>query len=141
VLTDNKILSSKGIDMPKQTLALHPEMFTIHSLPDHAPIPAVVFSAPIYFIGKTHDELSIVIPASIKIISDDSDTDWRALELLGPLSLSMVGIMAQIGSVLAKVNVSIFVLSTFETDFFLIKQAHLDTATQALISDGYKVNH
>ena len=127
--------------MPKQTLALHPEMFTIHSLPDIAPIPPVVFSAPIYFIGKTHGELSIVIPASISITSDDSDTDWRALEVLGPLNLSMVGIMAQIGSVLAKAKVSIFVLSTFETDFFLIKQTHLDTATKALRGDGYKVNH
>lgn len=126
--------------MPKQTLALHPEKFTIHSLPDTAPIPPKVFTAPLYFIGKTRDELSIVIPGSMQIDSDDSDGDWRVLEVLGPLNLSLVGIMAQISSVLAKAKVSIFVLSTFETDFFLIKQSHLNIATKALSDDGYKVN-
>lgn len=126
--------------MPKQTLALHPEMFTIHSLPDTAPIPPLVFTASMYFIGKTRDEVSIVVPDSMHIDSDDSDGNWRVLEVLGPLNLSLVGIMAQIGSVLAKAKVSIFVLSTFETDFFLIKQTHLEIATKALRYDGYKVN-
>lgn len=126
--------------MPKQTLALLNDTFTIHSLPDDASIPSQVFKAPIYFIGKTHEELSLVVPDNVYVDSDDSDTDWRALELLGPLSLSMVGIMAQIGSVLAQAKIGIFVLSTFETDFFLVKQQHLQAAADALRKDGYKVN-
>jgi hypothetical protein len=125
--------------MPKQTLEVLPDTFVIHSLPDDAQIPPSVFSAPVYFIGKTHDELSLVVPDTIQITSDESDGGWRALEVLGPLSLSMVGIMAQIGSVLAAAKISIFVLSTFETDFFLVKQQDLDKAAQALHKEGYKV--
>jgi uncharacterized protein len=125
--------------MPKQTLQVLNNHFVIHSLPNDALIPQAVFSAPVYFIGKTQDELSIVVPDTIAIDSDDSDRDWRALEVLGPLNLSMVGIMAQIGSVLADAKISIFVVSTFETDFFLVKQQDLDNASLALSKNGYKV--
>jgi hypothetical protein len=126
--------------MPKQTLAVLPNSFTIHSLPGDAVIPPQVFAASVYFIGKTQDELSLVVPSAIEIQSDEFDTDWRVLEVLGPLSLSMVGIMAQIGGVLAKAKISILVLSTFETDFFLVKQQDLKSASDALNKDGYKVN-
>jgi hypothetical protein len=125
--------------MPKQTLQVLADTFDIHSLADDVTIPAEVFKASVYFIGKTHEELSLVVPDHIRIDSDDCDTGWRALEVLGPLSLTMVGIMAQIGGVLAEVKVSIFVLSTFETDFFLVKQTDLDNASNALIKNGYKV--
>lgn len=125
--------------MPKQTLAVLPDKFTIHSLPVGAEIPSQVLNSSLYFIGKTHEELSIVVPELINVESDDSDTDWRVLEVLGPLQLSMVGIMAQIGNVLAGAKVSIFIVSTFETDFFLVKQKDLDTASEALEKDGYKV--
>ena len=125
--------------MPKQTLAVLPDTFVIHSLPVSAQIPSQVLNSSLYFIGKTHEELSIVIPESIHIESDDSDTDWKVMEVLGPLELSMVGIMAQIGNVLAAAKVSIFIVSTFETDFFLVKSKDLATAAQALELDGYKV--
>ncbi|WJG07980.1 ACT domain-containing protein [Aliiglaciecola sp. LCG003] len=125
--------------MPKQTLAALPDIFVIHSLPVQAEIPPQVMNASLYFIGKTHDELSIVVPQSVNVDSEESDTDWRVLEVLGPLELSMVGIMAQIGNVLATAKVSIFIVSTFETDFFLVKQKDLSTAAKALELDGYKV--
>lgn len=125
--------------MPKQTLATLPQRFTIHSLPADADIPAQVRNAPVYFVGKTNEELSIVVPDTVALESDECDGDWRALEVLGPLQLSMVGIMAQIGSVLATAKVSIFVVSTFETDFFLVKEKDLNAAAEALENDGYKV--
>lgn len=125
--------------MPKQTLAALPDKFVIHSLPVHAEIPSQVLNASLYFIGKTHDELSIVVPQTVKVDSEESDEDWRVLEVLGPLELSMVGIMAQIGNVLAAAKISIFIVSTFETDFFLVKQKDLNAAASALEQDGYKV--
>ena len=125
--------------MPKQTLAALPDKFVIHSLPVQIQIPTPVLNASLYFIGKTHEELSIVVPQTVHVDSDESDTDWRVLEVLGPLELSMVGIMAQIGNVLATAKVSIFIVSTFETDFFLVKQKDLEIAANALENDGYKV--
>jgi len=126
--------------MPKQTLAVRAEQFTIHSLHGDSPIPESILKSSLYFIGKTEDELSIVAPASVKVDSLESDEGWRALELLGPFHLSMVGIMAQIGAVLAAAKVSIFVVSTFETDFFLVKDNKLADATIALKKAGYTVN-
>ncbi|WP_414830551.1 ACT domain-containing protein [Alteromonas sp. H39] len=126
--------------MPKQTLSVLPQQFVIHSLDADADIPASVLASPLFFLGKTSDELSIVVPSDIPVRSLESDPQWRALELLGPLHLSMVGIMAQIGAVLAEAKVAIFVVSTFETDFFLVKDKKLKAATEALRKNGYTVN-
>ncbi len=125
--------------MSKQTLAILPQSFVIHSLDADATIPAEVLASPLFFIGKTEDELSVVVDSTITIDSVDYDSGWRALELIGPLDLSMVGIMASIGQVLAKAKISIFVVSTFETDFFLVKNNKLDDAVLALESDGYTI--
>ena len=125
--------------MPKQTLAVLPDRFVIHSLPVSADIPQQVLNSSLYFIGKTHEELSIVVPETVQIDSEESDMDWKVMEVLGPLQLSMVGIMAQIGNVLASAKISIFIVSTFETDFFLVKQKDLENAAKALEQDGYKV--
>lgn len=125
--------------MPKQTLAVVAETMTIHSLAANAVIPPEVLRSQLFFIAKTAEELSIVVPETVPIESDDSDGGWRALEVLGPLNLSMVGIMAAIGNVLAKAKISIFVLSTFETDFFLVKNKSLEAALLALEADGYTV--
>ncbi len=124
--------------MPKQTLKVLNETFAIHSLDANAVVPNCVFEYPVYFIGKTPDELSIVLPQSASISSIETDSDWRVLEVLGPLSLSLVGIMSEISGVLADAKVSIFVLSTFDTDFFLVKSEQLDTAQKALLKNGYK---
>ncbi|MEW9798231.1 ACT domain-containing protein [Alteromonas sp. CYL-A6] len=125
--------------MPKQTLELLPQEFTIHSFDVDDDIPAEVLASPLYFLGKTPDELSIVVPSDIALTSLDSDTGWRAMEIIGPLHLSMVGIMAQIGKVLADAKVAIFVVSTFDTDFFLLKNNKLDDAVNALRAAGYTI--
>ncbi|MBT1449473.1 ACT domain-containing protein [Glaciecola sp. XM2] len=125
--------------MPKQTLQVLADTFAIHSLEPENSIPQAVLTCDVYFIGKTHDELSLVVPQSLDIEAPESDRDWRVLEVLGPLNLSMVGIMAEIGGVLAKAKISIFVVSTFETDYFMVKQEKLQGAISALIKAGYKI--
>jgi hypothetical protein len=125
--------------LAKQTLSVLDETFAIHSLSEEHPIPSSVLSSDFYFIGRTKDELSLVVKQTIPIEAIESDYDWRVLEVLGPLNLSMVGIMAQIGAVLAKAKVSIFVVSTFETDYFLVKHAMLENAIAALKKSGYDV--
>lgn len=126
--------------MPKQILEVLPDTFAIHRLDIDKDIPASVLACDVYFIGKTYDKLSIVVPQNITIDADETDNDWRVLEILGPLNLSMVGIMADIGGVLANAKISIFVVSTFETDYFLVKSDTLDAAVEALRKAQYKVN-
>jgi hypothetical protein len=124
--------------MPKQTLKVLEETFAIHSFDADTDIPAKVFASTIYFIGKTLDEVSIVVPQSITLPSVETDFDWRVLEVLGPLNLTLVGIMSEISGVLAEAKVSIFVLSTFDTDFVLVKDAQLASAKDALVKAGYR---
>ncbi|BCO18640.1 MAG: ACT domain-containing protein [Pseudomonadota bacterium] len=126
--------------MPKQTLLVRESLFTIHSLDPDSDIPAAVLQSPLFFLGKTEEELSIVVPNTVEVSSLDCDEGWRALELLGPLHLSLIGIMAQIGQVLAAAKVSIFVVSTFDTDFFLVKDNKLNDAVTALKKAGYTVH-
>lgn len=126
--------------MQKQTLQVLKDTFAIHSLDVSNAIPSQVLTCDVYFIAKTYDELSLVVPQRINIDAEETDHDWRVLEVLGPLNLSMVGIMAEIGGVLARAKVSIFVVSTFETDYFLVKQDSLDTAIKALKNANYTFN-
>jgi hypothetical protein len=124
--------------MAKQTLKVLEETFAIHSLDVDTDIPANVLKCKLFFIGKTLDELSIVAPQSLTIPAIETDFDWRVLEVLGPLNLTLVGIMSEISGVLAKADVSIFVVSTFETDFVLVKNSQLDDAKSALKNAGYR---
>ncbi len=124
--------------MPKQTLKIWQETFAIHSLDEDRDIPVKVLSSEIFFIGKTPDELSLVVPQSISVPSIETDFDWRVLEILGPMNLSLVGIMSELSGVLAKAKVSIFVVSTFDTDFILVKNDQLKAAKAALLKSGYQ---
>lgn len=125
--------------MPKQTLKLLEDKFAIHSFAEDESIPVEVFEAPIYFIGKTYEELSIVCPESLQLNSIEREDGWIALEVMGPLAFSMTGIMSQISGTLANANISIFAISTFDTDYILVKKNTVDEAIKSLRKDGYKV--
>ena len=125
--------------MTKLTLQLLSETFTIHSLPVHCKIPPQVFNADVYFIAKTHGEVSIVLPEKITIDSDDHESNWIALEVIGPLDFSLTGILANISTVLAEEKISIFAISTFDTDYILVKKDKLTAAINALQANGYRV--
>ncbi|KPH58277.1 amino acid-binding protein [Pseudoalteromonas porphyrae] len=125
--------------MSKQTLQLHSTAFTIHSLDVNSDIPAALFKESMYFISKTVDELSIVCPTTFEIESLDAENDWLALEVVGPLGFSLTGIMADISGVLAKASISIFALSTYDTDYVLVKRQRIQNAIAALKKDGYHV--
>ncbi|MDT0594149.1 ACT domain-containing protein [Glaciecola petra] len=125
--------------MSKQTLRVLSKTFAIHSLDENSNIPSSVFKCDIYFIGKTEDELSLVVPQSLSIPAIETDFDWRVLEVLGPLNLSLVGIMSDISGVLAAAKVSVFIVSTFETDFVLVKQEQLTNAINALKKARYTI--
>mgnify|MGYP000671957474 CR=1 FL=1 len=125
--------------MKSLTLRLLSNTFSIHSLPAHSDIPSAVLSADMFFIAKTNDEVSIVVPESVKIASEDVETDWQALEVVGPLDFTLTGIMSSISTVLANEKISIFAISTFDTDYILVKSNTLEAAIAALRENQYKV--
>lgn len=126
--------------MPKQILAVLPQHFTIHSFsPETRPDP-IIFEQEIYFVSRTYDELSIVVPSTLELASLDKETGWRCVEVLGPLALSLTGIIAGIATVLSEAEISIFTLSTFDTDYILFKDDKLDAAILALGESGYRIS-
>ena len=127
------------LTMSKLTLRLLDDTFAIHSLPVESSIPEVVFKASVYFIAKTFEEVSIVIPQDIELASEAVESNWRALEVVGPLDFSLTGILSNISAVLANEKISIFAISTFDTDYILVKNNTLDAATTALRANNYQV--
>lgn len=125
--------------MSKQTLELMKDTFTIHSFPPAVDVPSKVYEASIYFISKTYDELSIVCPTDIELDSLEQEKNWGALEVLGPLGFSLTGILSNISGVLAVEKISIFAISTFDTDYILIKQDAMFNAIQSLKRANYNV--
>ena len=125
--------------MSKLTLKLISENFSIHSLAVNSQIPSEVFKAPIYFIAKTFEEISIVLPSHYQLPSDDVESGWSALEVVGPLDFSLTGILSNISSVLAAEKISIFAISTFDTDYILVKNETVKAAISALRLNHYQV--
>ena len=100
-------------------------------------IPSWVQDSELNAIVRTPDELSIVcdersVPGSIKV-----DKGWRILKVAGPLDFSQVGVLAAILRPLAQAGVSIFTISTFDTDYILVKEENLELAVNILISSGH----
>lgn len=125
--------------MPELTLQLLSETLSIHRFSNDFIIPEKVLLAPLYFIAKTSDETSIVLPQSFEILSDNVEADWRALKVQGPLDFSLTGILAKIAHILAEQNISIFAISTFDTDYILLKQPSLSAGIAALRQNQYLV--
>ena len=93
-----------------------------------------------FFLAKTDSEISLVckeFDAPKESVS--VDRVWRGLRIVGTLDFSLVGILADISSVLAKAGAPIFAVSTYDTDYILIKQDYLDKALTALEESGYKI--
>ena len=122
------------------TLTLLDQTFTLHRLEPDAEIPTSALHSPFFAMMRTDDETSLVLPDWVEIESDKSDTGWACFKVEGPLDFSLVGILAGIASVLAEVKVSIFALSTFDTDYILVKREQVGVAKEALRIAGYKVN-
>ncbi|NLM04022.1 MAG: ACT domain-containing protein [Clostridiales bacterium] len=101
-------------------------------------IPQWAKNTDFYSITKTSDELSIVccqssIPADIKC-----ERNWRILKIQGPLDFSLIGILSSISSILAERGISIFAISTYDTDYILVKNKDIDDAIEILSNKGHE---
>lgn len=111
--------------------------FTIHRFPPNQEVPNQVYESGFYSISKTEDELSIVCTSNTRLNSEKSETGWSCIKIVGILDFSLTGILAKISAVLAKAEISIFAISTFDTDYILIKSKKLPSAREALLAYGY----
>jgi hypothetical protein len=106
-----------------------------------APIPSWLprTTSPLTAIVRTDEELSVVCPAAEVPGDVHHEGPWRALRVAGPLDFSLVGILARIATPLADAAVSIFAISTFDTDYVLVRADDVDAAVGALRAAGHDV--
>lgn len=121
------------------TMELMKETYGVCRLEKGDDIPKWGIESSFFSITRTEDELSVVcneedIPDTIK-----SEKEWRILKVLGPLDFSLIGILSSISSILAKEKISIFAISTYDTDYILLKETDLSQGIKALEANRYKI--
>lgn len=127
------------MDKKKLSIQFLAGRYAICRLSSNDSIPNWIDLQHFYSITKTDDELSIVcseygIPDSVI-----AEKDWKILKIIGPLDFSLVGILSKISTLLADSKISIFSISTYDTDYILIKTTDVDNTINILNNANYTV--
>lgn len=137
--------SPDEVDPPHLHHALLLDVLQVHlhvcRLNHDAPIPSWLprTSSPLTAIVRTDDELSIVCPAAEVPADVRHEGPWRALRVAGPLDFALVGILTRLTAPLAVAGISVFAMSTFDTDYVLVRARDLDAAVTTLRDTGHAV--
>ena len=115
------------------------ERFIVCRLAADEPVPAWIPSGPLVSITRTQDELSIVCPEPTPAPDAKHEAGWVALKLEGPFPFSQTGILASFLEPLAEGRIPIFAVSTFDTDYILIKHENLEAALHTLQNAGHQL--
>ena len=98
------------------------------------------FDRDFFFVGKTDEELSLVCETSdVPIRTLAREDGWRAFRIEGVLDFSLIGILSKISGVLADSDIGIFAVSTYNTDYILVKSDNFNKAAEALTAAGYSI--
>jgi hypothetical protein len=121
-------------------LVLLKEHLAVCRLPAGADVPGWAVAGEFVSVTRTSDELSVVCGEAEVPEGVQADRGWRALRVAGTLELSLVGVLASLANALAGAGVSLFAVSTFDTDYLLVRGHDLERATAALRADGHAVH-
>jgi hypothetical protein len=116
-----------------------PTTYAICRLPPDAPAPVLTTATLFTSITRTADELSIVCPADQAPQNGKCESSWTCFKLEGPFSFALTGVLASFLSPLAQRGVPIFAVSTFDTDYVLVKEEHAVAALESLKAAGHEL--
>lgn len=111
--------------------------FTIYRLTPAEEIPPIVLQSDFYWIGKTDEELSLICDSKLSVNCVIKEAGWSILKINCKLDFGLVGIFADIATILAHGEISIIALSTFDTDYLMMKNEKLEAGVKALKDAGY----
>jgi hypothetical protein len=120
-------------------LSLLSNQYVILRLAADAETPKWAANGEFFSVTRTSDELSIVTAFTNVPAQMSSDSKWRVLKVHGPFALNEVGVLAALVAPLSKAAISIFVISTYDTDYLLINEKQCDAAISALENEGHSV--
>jgi uncharacterized protein len=121
-------------------LSVLPSRLAVCRLSADAPIPHLPAAGGLWSITRTADELSLVVPEAEAPAGGPIEPGWRAFKVAGPLDFSLTGILAALAEPLAKAGISLFAISTFDTDYVLVREVDLERAKTALRAVGHRVD-
>jgi hypothetical protein len=121
-------------------LTLLAERFAISRLAADAPVPDWATQGPFFSVTRTGDELSIVSEISQVPVGVQSQPGWRVLKVHGPFVLSEIGVLSALAAPLAEAKISLFAVSTFDTDYLLVATETLSAAVAALGWAGHTIH-
>jgi hypothetical protein len=124
---------------PKWTLQVLGDSLAVCKLSRDAALPPAVTSGGFFSLTRTADELSLVCPQDRVPADVPSEPGWRCLRVAGTIPFAAVGVFAALTAPLAEAGISIFALSTFDTDYLLVKEHDLAAAVDALRRQGHRV--
>ena len=128
------------MEVQKLGLAVLPDRLAIHRLAADDPIPSWASNGGFVSITRTHDELSVVCDEHAAPDGVARQPGWRCLQVLGPLDLSLVGVLASLIEPLAAAQLSVFAVSTYDTDYLLVRDDALDQVVSTLRAAGHVIH-
>jgi hypothetical protein len=111
--------------------------FSVCQIPVDSPWPVPARAQSLFSVSRTAREISIVCDADEAPAGARVEPGWRCLEVVGPLDFQLVGVLAGLTRCLASAGVSVFVISTYDTDLILVREHDLEPAMTALAQSGY----
>jgi uncharacterized protein len=125
--------------LPRMKLRPMKGLFAIVRLGPGEMVPAWLGDTPFLSITRTEEELSIICDQRQVPLSVAAEREWRGLKVEGPIDLSTPGVLASLASPLGDAGVPIFALSTFDTDYLLVRADRFEEACRVLAASGHIV--
>lgn len=114
-----------------------PGRLSVCQLPAGAPWPTPTRADSMFSVTRTAQEISVVCDEDEAPAGAEVEAGWSCLEVVGPLDFQMVGVLAGLTRCLANAGVSVFVVSTYDTDLILVRERDLMRSMEELTSAGY----
>ncbi len=103
-------------------------------------VSQIDLSKELYFVGRTDEEISLVcITKDTPEETVERDDGWRGFRIQGILDFSLIGILSKLSAILAENKIGIFAVSTFNTDYILVKEEEFERALCVLADAGYVI--
>jgi hypothetical protein len=125
--------------MTTYTLSVLPLRLAVCRLPVEEPLPAWAAAGAWWNIARTYDELSIICPAEAVPDDTPADCDWSVLQVAGPFDFTVTGVVATLSAPLAAAGIPILSVSTYTTDYIVVKEERLAAAVQVLEQAGHTI--
>jgi len=120
-------------------LRIHDEELSVCQLAPNAAVPQDILAHPFAIFIRTKDETTLICPTGLVPKEAKAESGWIALEMIGQYDFALMGMLTQVIAPLEAVGVSILALSTFNTDYVLIKAEKRAAAIAALQMAGHTI--